>query len=399
MRLNSRRVTVGLVSTAVVIGMTSVSTWALADTGSNAAQPPVHLIVGYRLGANPATAVQTMSAMGAARTATGPGQQALDALHATTVQVPAARSASLINSLRMNPDVEYVEVDHVRKVAETTPNDPVYARNLQPELREVNLPKTWDRTTGSAIKVAVLDTGVNPVGDLTGAVAAGYNFVSNNTNARDDYGHGTTVASLIGARGNNDQGMAGVCWSCQIVPVKVLDSTGSGYDSAIAKGIIWAVSNGAKIINMSLGGAAYSAVLADAVAYANANSVLVVAAAGNGNTNVKSYPAAYGDVVAVGATNRCPNFANDPTCTTGTLQRAPFSNFNQGTNKWVDVAAPGIVTAMDSDGNYNTGEPGTSFSAPIVSGIAALVKSVHPEFTGWSLMNAIQSGEANERPM
>jgi thermitase len=401
MRLTPRRVTVGLVSTAVVVTMTSVSTWALAaDSGSTPAAAPVRLIVGYKAGADPAAAVKTMSAMGARTAASSAGQQALDALHATTLQVPASRSASLIASLRSDPSVAYVEVDQRRKIAEVTPTDPYY--NVQPEAKEVNLPTAWDLTTGSAVKIAVIDTGVNGVGDLTGAVLPGYDFVNGDSDAADDfvyedgdiheYGHGTTVASLIAARANNGEGIAGACWSCEILPVKVLDSDGGGWDSTVASGISYAVSHGAQVINLSLGGPGSSKVLADAVAWATFKGVLVVAAAGNENSNAKSYPAAYNDVVAVGATAPCPNTEADPTCTTGTLERAWFSNYNTPTHKWVDVAAPGSVTGMDSNGHYARGMQGTSFSAPIVSGIAGLIKTAHPNYTGWSLMNSIQQG-------
>jgi subtilisin family serine protease len=398
MQLTSRRTTLGLVSAAIVVTMTGVTTWALAGTtttGGPAAAPEVHLIVGYKNGGDSGRSVQLMNALGARRTSAGAGEQALDALQASTLQVPAASSTALIASLESDPNVAYVEVDHVRTVAEVTPNDPMYTRNLQPELKEVNLPAAWEVTTGSAVKVAVIDTGVSIKGDLTGAVQPGYDFVNNDSNPADDFGHGTTVASLIAARGNNKKGMAGVCWQCQILPVKVLNSSGSGYDSTIAKGITWAVQHGAKIINMSLGGPAASSVLADAVSYANVNGVLVVAAAGNGNTSAKSYPAAYGDVLAVGATKRCPNFATDPTCTAQTTEKASFSNYNSATSKYVDVAAPGIVTGMDNNGNYNTGEAGTSFSAPIVSGIAGLVKTKNPGYSGWSIGHAIQASSAD----
>ncbi|GIF19376.1 subtilisin family serine protease [Actinoplanes tereljensis] len=382
MQLTKRRITVGLISTAVVVTMTSVATLAQAAETTTASAAPVHLIVGYKSGATSASAVQKYAAAGVRSSALG-------ALNASTLQVPAARSAALISALRSDPTVAYVETDRVRKVAEVTPNDPIYTENLQPELKEVGVPTAWDTTTGEVVKIAVIDTGVTMTGDLTGAVLGGYDFVNNDTEAADDFGHGTTVASLIAARGNNNQGMAGVCWGCAILPVKVLDNSGSGYDSTIAKGITWAVGQGAKIINLSLGGTGYSQTLADAIAYANASAVLVVAAAGNDNSSTINYPAGYTDVLAVGATNRCPNFANDPTCTAGTTDKASFSNFN-GSTKWVDVAAPGIVTGMDVNGNYNTGEPGTSFSAPIVSGIAGLIKSHRPGYTGWSILNAIQ---------
>jgi subtilisin family serine protease len=384
MQLTPRRIMVGLTCAAVVIGMTGVSTWALADDST-----PVHLIVGYKTGASVESTNSVMSAKGARRTASGTRRQSLGKVNAQTVEVPKSRSAALIASLKSDPNVRYVEVDRVRKAAEVTPNDPVYAAHLQPELREVNLPRAWETTTGSAVKVAVVDTGVTVRDDLTGAVDAGYNFVSNNTLTSDDVGHGTAVASLIAARGNNNLGMAGVCWSCRILPVKVLDRNGEGLDSTIASGIIWAAGHGAKIINLSLGGPGSSQVLQDAVFMATTAGVLVVAAAGNDGSGVRSYPAAYPDVLSVGATQRCPNFDNDPTCLDGTTTRASWSNHNNGTDQWVDVAAPGVVTAMNTNGTYNTAAAGTSFATPIVSGIGALIASAKPTFTGWSIQNAI----------
>jgi hypothetical protein len=219
---------------------------------------------------------------------------------------------------------------------------------------------------------------VTPAGDLAGAVLSGYDFVNGDSYPADDYGHGTRVASLIAARGNNGAGMAGVCWQCQILPVKVLDHDGSGWDSDIADGIVYAVKQGATIINLSLGGPDSSKVLADAVAYATDRGVMVVAAAGNENTAVKSYPAAYADVLAVGATS-------------GGTARAPFSNYNSGASKWVDVAAPGVVTAMAPNGAYPHNQAGTSFATPIVSGIAGLIKTAHPSYTGWSMGYALQA--------
>jgi hypothetical protein len=319
---------------------------------------------------------------------TGAARHAMSALRAQTLQVSAARKDKVVAALRSNPNVAYVEVDRVRKAYDVQPDDPMYTDGKQPEVDQVKLPAAWETTKGDGVKIAVLDTGVNAVGDLTGAVLPGYNYVSNNTNAADDYGHGTMAASLIAARGDNGRGMAGACWTCAILPVKVLDRYGSGYDSDIAKGIVWATDHGAKIINMSLGGPGNSKVLADAVAYANLKNVLVVASAGNEGLdddlkNAKQYPAANYEVVAVGATAR------------GSDARADFSSYNAPGDSWVDMAAPGNVTAMDrfgsaNEGNYHTGVQGTSFSAPMVAGAAGLLKSIHPEYTGWALARALR---------
>ncbi|MEV4638201.1 S8 family serine peptidase [Actinoplanes sp. NPDC049548] len=380
MKLVSRRVVVGALSATVVAATAGVSTWALAE---EAPAEPVRLVVGLKADADTEAPLRTVSTMGVRSVdASGPAQHAMSELRARTLEVSPGRKDRVIAALQSDPNVKYVQVDHVRKAYDLTPDDPFYTEGHQPEVDQVKLPAAWETTTGAAsVKIAVLDTGVAKTGDLTGAVLAGYNYVSNNTNTADDYGHGTTVASLVAGRGNNGQGMAGGCWSCAIIPVKVLDKNGGGYDSNIAKGIVYATNAGAKIINMSLGGTASSKVLADAVSYANLKGVLVVAAAGNaGRTSqatTKQYPAAYPDVVAVGATARESD------------ARADFSSYNKSGDSWVDMAAPGIVSGMDRFGNYHTGEAGTSFAAPMVAGAAGLIKTVHPSYTGWSLQRAL----------
>jgi thermitase len=376
----TRRVTVGALSAAVVATMAGVSTWALA--GESPADAPVRLIVATKSGADTSAPLRTVSNLGvrALDTTDNPAQQAMAALRAQTFEVSKARSTRAIEALRNDPNVRYVEVDQVRKAAAVTPNDPMYTNGHQGELDQVRLPEAWESGTGSTtVKVAVLDTGVTKIGDLTGAVLGGWNYVGNNNNTTDDFGHGTTVSSIIAARSDNNVGMASGCWSCSILPVKVLDKNGSGFDSNIAKGVIYAADKGVQIINMSLGGTGYSKTLSEAVAYANRKGVLVVAAAGNAGNTTKMYPAAYTDVVAVGATAQNSD------------SRAPWSSYNKSGDVWVDMAAPGVITGMDRFGVYHTNEEGTSFAAPMVSGAAALIKAAHPSYTGWSLQRALLS--------
>jgi subtilisin family serine protease len=340
---------------------------------------PVRIVVGLRAGADADAPVRAMTRVGGVRWVKSrtAGHRQLDALRAQSAEVPGNRSKQAVAALRADPDVAYVEVERPVRAFDVTPDDVRYPE--QTELAEVTVPTAWDTTTGSALTVAVVDSGVTATGDLAGAVLPGYDYVNGDSNAADDLGHGTAVASLIAARGNNGAGMAGVCWTCRILPVKALDSDGYGYPSDIAAGIVYAVKNGAKIVNLSLGGAA-STVMADAVAYANLKGVLVVAAAGNNGgrstATTPMYPAAYPGVLGVGATD------------SGSDAPADFTSRNSSATAWVDVAAPGIVTAMDHRGSYGVVE-GTSFSAPIVAGIGALVKTRNPSFTGYSLANAI----------
>ena len=198
----------------------------------------------------------------------------------------------------------------------------------------------------------------------------GWNFVENNNIPQDGIGHGTHVAGIAAATTNNGQGIAGVCPNCRIMPVRVMDNSGAGTYANIAAGITYAAQKGARIINLSLGGTAYSQVLHDAVTNASLVSV-IVAAAGNNNDQILFYPAAYDDaVIAVGATD-----AND--------QRATFSNYGS----WVDLMAPGVSIWSTWYGGGYTALSGTSMAAPFASGVAGLVYSRH---LNWSA-NAVRA--------
>ncbi|BEL09913.1 hypothetical protein Q0Z83_081040 [Actinoplanes sichuanensis] len=399
MKSTRRRVIVGLAAVTTLTAGVVLAPVAGASVTGSARALPVRLLVGLRSGVATDVALPSLQRLGLP-TADGDSttRRLLGEIRAKAIEVPGARAAAVTAALKADPNVEYVQVDPQVEKADVTPNDPWITQNRQPELAQMNVPAAWDTTTGSAVTVAVVDTGVNAVGDLAGKVLPGYDFHNGDAYPSDDEGHGTMVSSLIAATPNNGKGMAGVCAQCKILPVKVLSATGVGYHSNIAKGIIWAAQNNAKIINMSLGGYSTSAVLQDAVAYANGKGALVVAAAGNENTSQKSYPAAYADVLAVGATD---------TRSTGGRARAEFSNYGS----WVDVAAPGITAAMKSNGTYCYDDPiscwvywtdpvtgrlmddyevqGTSFSAPLVSGVAALVASAHPNYSGGGLRYAI----------
>jgi subtilisin family serine protease len=268
-----------------------------------------------------------------------------------------------VAALEANPDVEFAEPDVVVRIA-VTPNDSLYGSYQWPAPM-IGLPAAWDTTTGSpGVIVAVIDTGVDAThpdlsGKITTGANAGYNFVSNNTNTSDDNSHGTFVAGIIAANTNNASGMAGVCWTCKIMPVKVLDSTGSGTSFNVSQGIDWAVSRGAQVINLSLGGGAASS-LQTSVDNAWNAGVVVVAASGNDNGPVL-YPGAYSNAIAVGSVD-------------SSGARSSFSNYGPE----LDIMAPGgnvlgtLCACNGYAGGYGTGS-GTSFAAPHVAGVAALL--------------------------
>lgn len=275
---------------------------------------------------------------------------------------------------RTLPNVEFVEPNYIAR-ATLLPNDPGYAQ--QYGHAKMNCPAAWDRSTGDpGVVIAIVDTGVqlnHP--DLSSKIVPGYDFVNGDTSADDDEGHGTHCAGIAAAATNNGVGIAGVGYQCKIMPVKVLDSQGSGTYANVAAGITWAADNGAKVISLSLGGPSASATLQSAINYAWNRGVVVVAAAGNSNTSAPSYPAYYDNAIAVGSTDQ-------------TDQRSPFSNFGS----WVDVAAPGSqIYSTYVGGGYQT-LSGTSMACPAVAGLAGLAWSLGGGgITHSGVRNAIES--------
>lgn len=291
-------------------------------------------------------------------------------IDADVVGVAPKRSAAVIAELRAFPGVRYAQLDG-RAFALGAPNDEFWPREWSE--RTTHAPQAWDLSTGSpATVVAVVDTGADPTQpDLAGRVLPGYDFVNADTNASDDNGHGTAVAGVIAARGDNRIGTAGYCWQCRILPVKVLGSDGSGFDSNVAAGIVWAVDHGARVLNASLGSLTNDLTLAAATQYAAAHDVLVVAAAGNDGSATLDYPAALPSVLSVGASD-----PNDQ----------PYAFSNTGAT----LAAPGENLTTGLDGGY-VSFLGTSSAAPVVSGIAALGFTVAPDATAGEVAQALEA--------
>ncbi|MCX7791937.1 MAG: S8 family peptidase, partial [Chloroflexaceae bacterium] len=290
----------------------------------------------------------------------------------TDLEAAAAR-------LSATPGVVYAEPNRVRRISRA-PNDPAFPQ--QWGLRAIQAPEAWTSTTGGPIVVAVLDSGVDGEHpDLAGKVLPGHNALNGGPDARDDNGHGTAVAGLIAANTNNDAGIAGLCWECRILPVKVVDARGIGNDASLAAGIRWAADNGARVINMSLGGEGDSRVLREAIDYAAGRGIVLVAASGNERQagNPVTYPAAYPSVIAVGATG------NGDTIT-------GFSN----TGDYLDLAAPGVGLWTTLPGGRYGPPNGTSFSSPYAAGTAALVLTQRPDL-GWSDVGCILKASADDK--
>ncbi|MET9433954.1 S8 family serine peptidase [Streptomyces sp. NPDC006551] len=354
--------------------------------------------------------------------------------------------SEVMDAFRADPQVASVEPDIRAYAMAVTPNDTDYAKqwDLFEATGGMNVPTAWDKTTGSGVTVAVIDTGYAAHSDLAANVVSGYDFISSSADARDGNGrdadakdegdwnatdgecgtgsrasnsswHGTHVAGTIGAVTNNTKGMAGIAYNAKIQPVRVLGKCG-GSSSDIADAITWA-SGGtvpgvaanptpAKVINLSLGGASSTcpSVYQTAINGAVSRGTTVVVAAGNSNANASGFtPANCSGVINVASTSREGN-------------RSYYSNY--GTS--IDVSAPGGETrrATDTPGTVTTPEngiystlnsgtttqslenykpyQGTSMAAPHIAGLAALLKSAKSSLTPADIESAIK---ANARPL
>ena len=305
----------------------------------------------------------------------GRQRAAIQKLNIRLVSVDEAKVEAVLAQLRRDPRIEFAERDYLAEAA-FTPNDPHLLNGNAWHHAKIQAPAAWDTTTGSSnVIVAVLDSGVNAAHpDLAARLVPGYDFVWGDADPADDFGHGTAVAGVVAAAGNNGIGVAGVAFNARVMPVKVMNSSGFAAYSAIAQGIHFAVDRGARVINISIAGTSASAALQDAINYASSSNVIVVAAAGNNGNSISLYPAACSNVVAVSATTANDTLAN-------------FSNF--GSHLTLSAPGQGIwTTTRDLTTSYAAWN-GTSFASPVVAGVAALMMSAKPSLSGAQVISIL----------
>ena len=300
----------------------------------------------------------------------GKRERRLNRLNSERVRVRKNKVKEKVKRLQENKKVKYAEPDFVAKKTEI-PNDTYYSS--QWGLPKIKAEGGWDKTHGGDFApVAIADTGIDDSHpDLSGKVIKRANFTWDPD--VDGDGHGTHVAGIVAATTNNSLGVASLGYDSKLFSVKVLDNNGSGYYSWIASGVIWAADNGAKVINLSLGGSSDSQTLRDAVSYAWGKGAVIVAAAGNSNNRRALYPAYYTNSIAVAATDSSDN-------------KASFSSYGS----WVDVAAPGVSVLSTYQGNYAY-LSGTSMATPFVSALSSLVFANNPSFTNQDVRNKIEA--------
>ena len=310
----------------------------------------------------------------------------LDRIYKMSLADPGQMSATL-EKLKNNPNVEYAQPNYTYMLF-FTPNDEDY--HLQWAHPASYAEEGWDIEQGNSDTViAIVDSGVDYTHpDLENNIwedesgHPGYNAVDNNYDPMDIHYHGTHCAGIAAAEANNDIGVAGACPDCLIMPVRAGIPYGDQVyftTQTIVAAIHWAVDNGADVISMSFGGYGGDWAQRDAMNYAHSYDVVLVAAAGNDNTDMPSYPAAFDHVIAVAAINEG-------------LNRTNYGEDGWGSNygSWVDVAAPGAKIHSTIPTRYSSpyGDlSGTSMACPYVAGVAGLIRSHYPD------LNADQVGD------
>jgi subtilisin family serine protease len=279
------------------------------------------------------------------------------------IDVPAGRAADAYAELVRRHGPARVVADTLLSIAaDHVPSDPLWTEMWGAQ--RIGMSAAWGVSLGSpTIVIAILDTGVTATADLADAVLPGTDIVNGDDDASDDEGHGTEVAQVAAGRIDNGIGGAGICPRCSILPVKVAGPDGKAWVSDADAGIVWAVDHGATVINMSFGSTRSEGVHDDAVAYARAAGVSVVAAAGNAGDTTAEYPANAAGVLSVAATG--PTDAVETWSTHG---------------EWVDLAAPGEASVLDLQGRAEI-VGGTSYAAPVVAGALGLLAAVAPSST------------------
>lgn len=269
-----------------------------------------------------------------------------------------------------NSEIVYIQPNSTYKVSQT-PNDIHYPK--QSYLQQIRAEAGWEQDSSNKVTVAILDTGIDlnhP--DLKPNLVQGINLLDKNLPPQDDNGHGTNVAGIVGAAGNNIIGVSGITWKSDIMPIKVLDHEGVGKSFFIGQGVRYAVDNGAKVVLLALGDSVNTPFMREAIDYAESKDVLVVAASGN-DSSLLNYPAAYSNVLSVGAVNSYDNYV-------------PYSNYGQQ----LDVVAPGEgIFTTKLGGDYMTNS-GTSMAAPQVAGLAALIFQKYPQLAPSEVIDLIK---------
>ena len=355
---------------ALVLAILAV--FGLSAHGAQAAQggkPPVtwvkgHILVQPRAGLSDAEFDNALATQG------GKAVGRLGNLDIYVVSLPPTASEQAVaNALAHHPNIKFAEVDRLVAPA-LTPNDADYGSEWH--LQTINAPIAWNTSVGSGVTVAILDSGIDATHpDLVGQLVPGWNFYDNNSNTADVYGHGTMVAGVVAARGNNSIGVAGVAWGAKLMPVRVTDTSGIGTLSAFANGLTYAADHGARIANLSFPVQSSSSTQAAAQYFVNKGGV-VFNSAGN-----------YGALDSTPPSNSLVSVS----ATANTDVIASWSSYGP----YVKLSAPGVGIWTTSLGGGYSAVSGTSFSSPLSAAVAALMMSVNPSLAPSQIVSLLES--------
>ncbi|HYR74761.1 MAG TPA: S8 family serine peptidase [Pyrinomonadaceae bacterium] len=358
------------------------------------------LLVRFRAGTSQSDKEIVATTHGAHRKKQLSGESAVEKLELTGND----DAATVALQLSLNPAVEFAEPNFLiaKDQLSTTPNDSRFpeqwalgntGQNGGQFGSDIGVTKAWQMTTGKpATVIAIIDSGVdfthpdlinNEWTNLTptNGDVHGWDYVTNRGDIKDEQGHGTAIAGIIAAEGNNATGISGVMWRANLMSLRVLDNTGTGDIGNAVEAIDYAVAHGAQVINLSWGTNGESLALKDAIARAIGRDVVVVCSAGNSGqdlTVAPYYPASFGigDLIAVAGTDNFDRLAS-------------WSNWGDGK---VMLAAPGTsILTTKMGGGYWTVD-GTSASAPLVTGVAGLIKSARPSLNSHNVVKALKDG-------
>ena len=282
---------------------------------------------------------------------------------------PTASEKAVAHALAQHPHIKFAEPDALVPVS-YVPNDTYYTSEWH--LQTIGAPTAWNVATGSGVTVAILDSGIDAShADLAPQLVPGWNFYDNNSNTADVYGHGTKVAGVVAALGNNSMGVAGVAFNARLMPIRVTDTSGYASISALASGLTYAADHGARVANMSFAVQSYSSVISAAQYFMNKGGV-VMNSAGNYGTLDSTAPS--NALVSVSATTSSDTLAS-------------WSSYGP----YVDVSAPGASIWTTTMGGGYGAVSGTSFSSPLTAGVAALVMSANPSLAPSQVVSVLES--------
>lgn len=359
------------VSAAFRLAIASVALVACASTAGAQSKDvvPGRLLVKFRTGTPPSEISAATAANGCREVGSIPK------IGIKVLEIPAsADEVATAARFRSRESVEFAEPDCLVRPA----SDPMMTD--QWHISQVGAPVAWTFTTGSSsVIIAIIDTGCDPTHpDLASKYVPGWNFWDNNSNWSDVYGHGTSVAGTAAAATNNGIGVAGIGYNCRIMPLRISSTNGSGSTSAMCNALVWASDNGARVANISYKVSSSSAVQS-AAEYFMARGGVVTIAAGNDGEFVSSpdNPA----VLTVSATGH------------GDVQASWTTTGNN-----VDLSAPGSNVLTTVRGGGYGAQYGTSFSAPIVAGAAALVVAAKPSLTGPQIRDVMKFSADDKGP-